>query len=92
MAPSKETDLFSKSVNRDATAYVALPLDQGREEAVISGSTPMQGARLANITPALADEMQMDMMAKGVVVSLSRGACRRRASAFGGNPATSCAQ
>jgi S1-C subfamily serine protease len=28
----------------------------------------MRGARVANITPALADEMQMDMMAAGVVV------------------------
>jgi S1-C subfamily serine protease len=29
----------------------------------------MQGARVANLTPALADEMQMDMMARGVVVT-----------------------
>jgi serine protease Do len=29
----------------------------------------MQGAKIANITPALADEMQIDMMAKGVVVT-----------------------
>ena len=60
---------WRSGVTRDAVVKIALPLDQGREEAVISGSTPMQGARLANITPALADEMQMDMMAKGVVVT-----------------------
>ncbi len=54
---------------RDATTRIALPPDQGRDEVVISGLNPMQGARVANITPALADEMQMDMMAHGVVVT-----------------------
>jgi S1-C subfamily serine protease len=54
---------------RDAMIRIALPPDAGREEGVISGVNPMQGAKIANITPALADEMQMDMMAKGVVVT-----------------------
>ena len=53
---------------RDAAIKIALPPDAGREEGVIAGANPMQGARVANITPALADEMQMDMMASGVVV------------------------
>jgi Do/DeqQ family serine protease len=47
---------------------VALPPDDARKETTIGGANPMQGARVANITPALADEMQMDMMAAGVVV------------------------
>src|SRR6185295_15913245 len=47
---------------------VSLPSDTGRGEIAVSGRNPMQGARIANITPALADEMQMDLMAKGVVV------------------------
>ena len=54
---------------RDAAIKIALPPDTGREEGVIDGQNPMQGARVANITPALADEMQMDMMARGVVVT-----------------------
>ena len=54
---------------RDAMIRIAVPSDAGREEGVVSGTNPMQGARIANITPALADELQMDMMAKGVVVT-----------------------
>jgi len=54
---------------RDASIRIALPPDAGREEGVIAGANPMQGARVANLTPALADEMQMDMMARGVVVT-----------------------
>ncbi|HEX3485200.1 MAG TPA: DegQ family serine endoprotease [Micropepsaceae bacterium] len=54
---------------RDMMVRIALPSDIGREEGIIAGTNPMQGARVANITPALADEMQFDMMAKGVVVT-----------------------
>ncbi len=54
---------------KDATIRIALPPDQGREEGVVAGENPMQGAKIANITPALADEMQLDMMAKGVIVT-----------------------
>ena len=53
---------------RDATVKIALPPNIGREESAIAGTNPMQGATVANITPALADEMQMDMMATGVAV------------------------
>jgi S1-C subfamily serine protease len=66
---------------RDATVRIALPPDQGREEGVIAGQNPMQGARVANITPALADDMQMDLMAKGVVVLAVDGASQ--AARFG---------
>jgi S1-C subfamily serine protease len=48
---------------------ISLPPDTGRDEGVVAGENPMQGARIANITPALADEMQIDMMAKGVIVT-----------------------
>ncbi len=53
---------------RDASVRISLPPDEAREETTIAGRNPMQGARVANITPALADEMQMDMMARGVIV------------------------
>ena len=54
---------------RETTTKIALPPDAGRDEGVIAGRNPMQGAKVANITPALADEMQMDFMDKGVVVT-----------------------
>ena len=66
---------------RDASVRIALPPDAGREEGVVAGQNPMQGARIANITPALADEMQIDMMAKGVVVMAVAGASQ--AARFG---------
>ncbi len=71
---------------------IALPPDAGaRREAAITGTNPMQGARSANLSPALADEMQMDMLAKGVVVTgVARTVRWRRALAF--SRATSCAR
>ncbi|HEX5279414.1 MAG TPA: Do family serine endopeptidase [Micropepsaceae bacterium] len=54
---------------RETTTKITLPPDQGRDEEAITTLNPMQGAKVANITPALADEMQMDLMAKGVVVT-----------------------
>lgn len=54
---------------KEVPAKIALPPDEGRDEGVIRGQNPMEGAKVANITPALADEMQMDLMARGVVVT-----------------------
>jgi serine protease Do len=59
---------YRDGVARTASLRVALPPDDARDESTISGRNPMQGARVANITPALADELQMDLMATGVVV------------------------
>jgi serine protease Do len=64
---------WRSGATREAAVKIALPPDQGREEGVIAGENPMQGARVANITPALADEMQMDMMARGVMVTAVAG-------------------
>lgn len=69
---------------REAATRIALPPDQGRDEAVIAGLNPMQGAKVANITPALADELQMDLMAKGVVVTAVSAASQ--AARFGIQP------
>ena len=50
-----------------------------RSETTLAGANPMQGARVANITPALADEMQMDLMASGVVVlAIANGSAAER--------------
>jgi Do/DeqQ family serine protease len=53
---------------RTVSLRVSLPPDDARDETTISGRNPLEGARVANITPALADELQMDLMATGVVV------------------------
>ena len=59
---------YRDGVARTASLRVSLPPDDARDETTIAGRNPMQGARVANITPALADELQMDLTASGVVV------------------------
>ena len=43
--------------------------DTGRDEVVIAGRSPFQGAKVANISPALADELRLDSSIEGVVVT-----------------------
>jgi serine protease Do len=70
---------YRDGVARTASLRVALPPDDARDESTIAGRNPMQGARVANITPALADELQMDLMATGVVVvSIDDGSAAQR--------------
>ncbi len=55
---------------RDVSVKVTVPPElPPREETVIAGANPMQGAKVANLSPALADEMQFNIFAKGVVVT-----------------------
>jgi Do/DeqQ family serine protease len=42
--------------------------DTNRDEITISGRSPFQGAKVANISPAVADELQLDNTTEGVVV------------------------
>jgi serine protease Do len=54
---------------RDVTVTVALPPENPpRETATIGGRNPLTGARVLNISPAAATELQMDVMAKGVAI------------------------
>jgi S1-C subfamily serine protease len=39
-----------------------------REEIVLGGRSPLSGAKVANITPALADQLQIDQASEGVVI------------------------
>jgi len=52
---------------------LAVPLetapDTGRDEIVITARSPFQGAKVANISPALADELHLDSGIEGVVVT-----------------------
>ncbi|MBU6457207.1 MAG: DegQ family serine endoprotease [Bradyrhizobium sp.] len=43
--------------------------DSGRSEIVLTSRSPFQGARVANISPALADELHLDSDTEGVVVT-----------------------
>ena len=43
--------------------------DSGRDEVVLTGRSPLQGAKVANISPAVADELRLDPDTEGVVVT-----------------------
>jgi Do/DeqQ family serine protease len=43
--------------------------DGGRNEIVLTGRSPFQGAKVANISPALADELHLDSDTAGVVIT-----------------------
>jgi Do/DeqQ family serine protease len=55
------------------TLKLAVPLetapDGGRNEIVLTGRSPFQGAKVANISPALADELHLDSDTAGVVIT-----------------------
>ena len=55
------------------TVKLTVPLevapDTGRDEIVLSGRSPFQGAKVANISPAVADELHLDLDTEGVVVT-----------------------
>src|ERR1700731_1385515 len=55
------------------TVKLSVPLetapDAGRNELVLTGHSPLQGAKVANISPALADELHLDSDTEGVAVT-----------------------
>ena len=55
---------------RETTLSVALEVapDSGHDELVIGARSPFTGAKVSNISPALADEMRIDPATEGVVV------------------------
>lgn len=52
---------------RVAIALETAP-DTGREEIILKSRSPLQGAKIANISPAVADELRLDSSVEGVVV------------------------
>ena len=55
------------------------PEDPPRELTVLAGRQPLAGATVANMSPALADELGFDPFAKGiVVVNMERGSAANR--------------
>jgi Do/DeqQ family serine protease len=55
---------------RETTATVALQTapDTPREEVIIRSRSPFLGAKVANLSPALADELRLDATSAGVVI------------------------
>jgi Do/DeqQ family serine protease len=55
------------------TVKLSVPLetvpDTGRDEIVLTGRSPFQGAKVANISPAVADELHLDADTAGVVIT-----------------------
>jgi Do/DeqQ family serine protease len=55
------------------TVKLTIPLetapDIGRDEIVLTSRSPFQGAKVANISPAVADELRLDADTQGVVVT-----------------------
>ncbi len=52
--------------------------DSGRNEIVLTSRSPFQGAKVSNISPAVADEMHLDADTEGVVVTDHRRRRHRR--------------
>jgi S1-C subfamily serine protease len=55
---------------RETTATVALQTapETPREEVIIRSRSPFLGAKVANLSPALADELRLDATSAGVVI------------------------
>src|SRR5512139_1232066 len=55
---------------RELSLHVALEAapDTPHEELVISASSPFQGAKVSNLSPALADDLRLDPTVQGVVI------------------------
>jgi Do/DeqQ family serine protease len=55
---------------RESNVIVALqsPPERPREEVVLKARSPLTGAKVGNLSPALADELRLDASAEGVVV------------------------
>ena len=54
---------------RDATVTLALPPENPpRDVTVIAGRNPLAGAKVENLSPAAALDLQTDLLAKGVVI------------------------
>jgi serine protease Do len=66
---SVKMHIASGKQGRDITVTLALPPESPpREATTIAGRNPLTGAKVENVSPATAIELQMDVMAKGVAI------------------------
>ncbi len=66
---------------RDTTVVIALqsPPERPREEVVIKARSPLTGAKVGNLSPALADELRLDPTTEGVaVIEVTQGSPAHR--------------
>jgi serine protease Do len=62
--------LFSGGKQRGVEVKLSLPPENPpRNVTIIAGRNPVAGAKVENLSPAVASDLQMDLMAKGVVVT-----------------------
>ena len=64
-----EVDVRRQNVVIKLKVPLEVAPDTGRDEIELKSRSPFQGARVANISPALADELRIDSNVEGVVVT-----------------------
>ena len=65
--------LWRGGTRRDVVATIAAPPEQPpRDSPTLTGRHPLSGATIANLNPAFADELGVDPMQRGVVVTALR--------------------
>ncbi len=77
--------LHRRGSDRTVTVLLeAPPEDPPRQETMLRGAHPLSGATVANLSPALADELALDLFARGVVIlDTARGSPAQRFFATG---------
>ena len=66
--PVRATALQPLSALPSATKLTLPPENPPRQVTTIGGRNPLTGAKIENLSPAVATELQMDLLARGVVV------------------------
>jgi serine protease Do len=66
---AQQLQVSTNGHTRGVTVRLALPPENPpRDASTIGGRNPLGGAKVENLSPAVAVDLQMDLMAKGVVV------------------------
>ncbi len=69
LGTTSQIDVQRAGRNLKLTLALETAPDTGRNEVVLTGRSPFQGARVSNISPAVADELHLDVDTEGVVVT-----------------------
>jgi S1-C subfamily serine protease len=69
LGTTSQIDVQRAGRNLKLTLPLETAPDTGRNEIVLTGRSPFQGAKVSNISPAVADELHLDVDTEGVVVT-----------------------
>jgi Do/DeqQ family serine protease len=69
LGTTSQIDVQRAGRNLKLTLALETAPDTGRNEIVLTGRSPFQGAKVSNISPAVADELHLDVDTEGVVVT-----------------------